>query len=197
MGSEIKSFLSHPCFVKELDEEKIPEYLSYEYIPYESTIFKNVYKLPGAHCFTYKDGKLTVERYYRIQYKIEEDKPLEYWEEQIQKEFEESVAMHQIADVEVGCFLSSGVDSSYVVREISKGTEKVKTFSVATPRRSTASCPTPRNSPRPLGWRTSPTRSAPMSFSTRCPRSSTCWTSPCPTPRRFPCTSWPRTPGSM
>ena len=130
VGSEIKSFLSHPCFVKELDEEKIPEYLSYEYIPYESTIFKNVYKLPGAHCFTYKDGKLTVERYYRIQYKIEEDKPLEYWEEQIQKEFEESVAMHQIADVEVGCFLSSGVDSSYVVREISKGTEKVKTFSV-------------------------------------------------------------------
>ena len=89
-----------------------------------------MYKLPGAHCFTYKDGKLTVERYYRIQYKIEEDKPLEYWEEQIQKEFEESVAMHQIADVEVGCFLSSGVDSSYVVREISKGTEKVKTFSV-------------------------------------------------------------------
>ena len=66
---------------KELDEEKIPEYLSYEYIPYESTIFKNVFKLPGAHCFTYKDGKLNVERYYRIQYKIEEDKPLEYWEE--------------------------------------------------------------------------------------------------------------------
>ena len=129
-GSEIKSFLDHPCFVKELDEERIPEYLSYEYIPYEKTIFKNVYKLPGAHCFTYKDGKLSVERYYRIQYKIEEDKPLEYWEEAIQKEFSESVALHQIADVEVGCFLSSGVDSSYVVREISKGTEKVKTFSV-------------------------------------------------------------------
>ena len=129
-GSEIKSFLSHPGFHKELDEEKIPEYLSYEYIPYENTIFKNVFKLPGAHCFTYKDGKLNVERYYRIQYSIEEDKPLEYWEEAIQKEFSESVAMHQIADVEVGCFLSSGVDSSYVVKEISKGTKKVKTFSV-------------------------------------------------------------------
>ncbi len=129
-GSEIKSFLSHPCFVKELDEAKIPEYLSYEYIPNETTIFQNVYKLPGAHCFTYKDGKLSVERYYRIRYNIEEDKSLEYWEEAIQKEFEESVAMHQISDVEVGCFLSSGVDSSYVVREISKGTKKVKTFSV-------------------------------------------------------------------
>jgi len=94
-GSEIKSFLSHPGFHKELDEEKIPEYLSYEYIPYENTIFKNVFKLPGAHCFTYKDGKLNVERYYRIQYSIEEDKPLEYWEEAIQKEFSESVAMHR------------------------------------------------------------------------------------------------------
>ena len=90
-GSEIKSFLSHPCFVKELDEEKIPEYLSYEYIPYENTIFKNVYKLPGAHCLTYRDGRLKVERYYSIQYRIEEDKPLEYWEEQIQKEFAESL----------------------------------------------------------------------------------------------------------
>ena len=129
-GSEIKSFLEHPGFHKELDEEKIPEYLSYEYIPYENTIFKNVYKLPGAHCLTYRDGRLKVERYYSIQYRIEEDKPLEYWEEQIQKEFAESVYMHQIADVEVGCVLSSGVDSSYVVKEISKGTKKVKTFSV-------------------------------------------------------------------
>lgn len=129
-GSEIKSFLSHPAFEKELDEERIPEYLSYEYIPNEKTIFKNVYKLPGAHCLEYEKGKLKTERYYRFQYQPEEDKTLEYWEEAITREFSESVAMHQISDVEVGCFLSSGVDSSYVVKEISKGTKKVKTFSV-------------------------------------------------------------------
>lgn len=129
-GSEIKSFLSHPNFEKELDEDMIPLYLSYEYSPDERTIFKNVFKLPGAHCFTYKNGELKVERYYKIEYKIEDDKSLEYWEDAITKEFMESVSMHQIADVEVGCFLSSGVDSSYVVKEISKGTKKVKTFSV-------------------------------------------------------------------
>lgn len=129
-GSEIKSFLSHPNFEKELDEDMIPLYLSYEYSPDERTIFKNVFKLPGAHCFTYKNGELKVERYYKIEYKIEDDKSLEYWENAITKEFTESVSMHQIADVEVGCFLSSGVDSSYVVKEISKGTKKVKTFSV-------------------------------------------------------------------
>ena len=129
-GSEIKSFLSHPNFEKELDEDMIPLYLSYEYSPDERTILKNVFKLPGAHCFTYKNGELKVERYYKIEYKIEDDKSLEYWEDAITKEFTESVSMHQIADVEVGCFLSSGVDSSYVVKEISKGTKKVKTFSV-------------------------------------------------------------------
>ena len=129
-GSEIKSFLSHPNFEKELDEDMIPLYLSYEYSPDERTIFKNVFKLPGAHCFTYKNGELKVERYYKIEYKIEDDKSLEYWEDAITKEFTESVSMHQIADVEVGCFLSSGVDSSSVVKEISKGTKKVKTFSV-------------------------------------------------------------------
>ena len=129
-GSEIKSFLSHPNFEKELDEDMIPLYLSYEYSPDERTIFKNVFKLPGAHCFTYKNGELKVERSYKSEYKIEDDKSLEYWEDAITKEFTESVSMHQIADVEVGCFLSSGVDSSYVVKEISKGTKKVKTFSV-------------------------------------------------------------------
>ena len=129
-GSEIKSFLSHPSFKKELDEDMIPLYLSYEYIPDERTIFKNVVKLPGAYCFEYKNGKLTTEKYYDIKFNIDETKDLTYWEDEITREFTESVEMHKIADVEVGCFLSSGVDSSYVVKEVSKVTKSVKTFSV-------------------------------------------------------------------
>ena len=129
-GSEIKSFLSHPSFKKELQEDMIPLYLSYEYIPDERTVFKNVVKLPGAYCFEYKNGKLTTEKYYDIKFDIDESKDLSYWEEEITKEFTESVEMHKIADVEVGCFLSSGVDSSYVVKEVSKVTKSVKTFSV-------------------------------------------------------------------
>ncbi|MDO4460069.1 MAG: asparagine synthase (glutamine-hydrolyzing) [Clostridia bacterium] len=129
-GSEIKSFLSHPCFEKEIDESKIPEYLSYEYIPTEETIFKNVYKLPGSFCFEYENGRLTTEKYYDIRYNIDDTKTLEDWEKAITKEFTESVNVHQIADVEVGCFLSSGVDSSYVVKEVFRNTEKVKTFTV-------------------------------------------------------------------
>ena len=134
--------------MKELDEEKDPRSTCPTSIsPTRTPSSKNVYKLPGSHCFTYQDGKLSVERYYKIQYKIEDDKSLEYWEEAIQKEFTESVAMHQISDVEVGC-LSSGVDSSYVVKEINKGTKKVKTFSVGYTEEKYSDFPTPRSSPK-------------------------------------------------
>ena len=82
-GSEIKSFLPHPGFVKELNEERLPEYLSIEYIPNAETMFKNVYKLPGAHRFTFKDGKLTVSRYYDIAYHVDHSKTLEDWKKAI------------------------------------------------------------------------------------------------------------------
>ena len=129
-GSEIKSFLAHPGFRKELNEVRLPEYLSIEYIPNQETMFKDVFKLPGAHRFTWKDGNLKIDRYYDIRYHIDESKSLDQWEKIITDTFAESVAAHQIADVEVGCFLSSGVDSSFVVNEVAKGTPHVKSFSV-------------------------------------------------------------------
>ena len=61
---------------------------------------------------------------------MDEEPVLTEWEDKIASAFTESVEMHKISDVEVGCFLSSGVDSSYVVREVSKVTKDVKTFSV-------------------------------------------------------------------
>ena len=129
-GSEIKSFLPHPGFKKELNEERLPEYLSIEYIPNEETMFKGVYKLPGAHMFTWRAGSLEIERYYNIAYHLDEGRTLAEWEAAITETFSNSVAAHQIADVEVGCFLSSGVDSSFVVNEVAKGTPRVKSFSV-------------------------------------------------------------------
>lgn len=79
-GSEIKSFLAHPGFKKELNEERLPEYLSIEYIPNEETMFKNVYKLPSGCMFTWENGELTVERYYEIKYHVDDSKSLEEWE---------------------------------------------------------------------------------------------------------------------
>ena len=131
-GSEIKSFLSHPNFVKELDESKLPDWLCYEYLPMRETFFKNVFKLQNGEYFEWQDGELSIRKYYDVAdyFRADDTKTAEEWEQRITDEFVESVAVHQISDVEVGCFLSSGVDSSYVVREVSKVAASVKTFSV-------------------------------------------------------------------
>ncbi|HOU10593.1 MAG TPA: asparagine synthase (glutamine-hydrolyzing) [Clostridiales bacterium] len=128
-ASEIKAFLAHPKFVKKLNTARLPEYLSFEYIPDEETMFLGVRKLLGGHCFTYENGRMEIERYHEIAYRIEDDKTMDYWADTISRAFGDSTLAHKISDVEVGCFLSSGVDSSYVAREMSKN-NKVKAFGV-------------------------------------------------------------------
>ena len=113
-GSEIKSFLAHPNFKKELNEKVLENYLTFQYSPTEETFFKNVNKLMPAHYFTYKDGKLNIKRYWDVHFNADEKPDLNEWVNRIPDKFHESVEAHKIADVEVGSFLSSGVDSSYV-----------------------------------------------------------------------------------
>ena len=129
-GSEIKSFLEHPGFEKSVNVKRLPDWMSFEYLPDRETMFEYVYKLPAAHYLEYENGKLSITRYYTIRYQADESKSLEDWEKRITEEFSKSVEMHKISDVEVGCFLSSGVDSSYTVKEVSKVMKDVKTFSV-------------------------------------------------------------------
>ena len=113
-GSEIKSFLDHPGFRKELNEDQLSLYLSYQYSPGEDTFFRGVKKLLPAHWMEWKDGRLTVQRYWKPAFTPDEGPELADWERAISDAMKESVAAHKIADVEVGSFLSSGVDSSYM-----------------------------------------------------------------------------------
>ena len=124
-GSEIKSFLDHPEFKKELNEEALGHYLSFQYSPTEETFFKNVFKLPPAHYFTFKDGEMKATRYWKPEFKSQEG-VLEYFADLTDKAVRESVEAHKIADVEVGSFLSSGIDSSY----IAEAANVDKTFTV-------------------------------------------------------------------
>ena len=124
-GSEIKSFLAHPEFEKQLNEEALAHYLSFQYSPTEETFFKGVYKLPPAHYFTFKNGKMKKTRYFRPDFKATPG-VLDYFADEVDKTVRESVAAHKIADVEVGSFLSSGIDSSY----IAEAANVDKTFTV-------------------------------------------------------------------
>lgn len=113
-GSEIKSFLKHPLFKKELNREALENYLSFQYSPCCETFFKGVYKLPPAHYFVYENDKLEISRYWMVNFEEEDGNQLEEWADEIERVFDDSVEAHKISDVEVGSFLSSGVDSSYV-----------------------------------------------------------------------------------
>ena len=121
-GSEIKSFLVHPSFEKELNTAALENYLTFQYSPTNETFFKNVYKLPPAHFFRYKDGNIEIQRYWDVNFNADEKPDMDMWVERISETFKNSVEAHKIADVEVGSFLSSGVDSSYAasVAEVDK-----------------------------------------------------------------------------
>ena len=113
-GSEIKSFIGHPNFKKELNKEALKPYLTFQYSCLNETFFKNVYKLDPGHYFIYKDNHLDIYEYYDIKYEKEE-KSLDNIVNEINECMKESIEYHKISDVEVGSFLSSGVDSSYIV----------------------------------------------------------------------------------
>lgn len=113
-GSEIKSFLCHPSFEKKLNTDALENYLTFQYSPCAETFFKGVYKLLPAHRFRYKNGIMKTERYWSINFDDDNKPDLEEWVNRISSTFRDSVEAHKIADVEVGSFLSSGVDSSYV-----------------------------------------------------------------------------------
>ncbi len=113
-GSEIKSIIEYPTYKKELNVEALESYLTFQYSVLPETFFKGIFRLMPAHCFTFKDGNIDIKRYWEPKFEAEDDKTIEEWVEVIDQAMQSSIEKHKISDVEVGSFLSSGVDSSYV-----------------------------------------------------------------------------------
>lgn len=113
-ASEIKAFLDHPKFEKKFNESLIAPYLSFSFTPTTETFFEGVKRLDAGNYLTYKDGQINIERYFDLTFPIEE-KDYDKTVEEIGKVMEDSTRHHMISDVEVGSFLSSGIDSSYLV----------------------------------------------------------------------------------
>ncbi|MGE4214195.1 MAG: asparagine synthase (glutamine-hydrolyzing) [Anaerotignaceae bacterium] len=113
-ASEIKSILEYPGFKKEVNKEALESYLTFQYSVLPETFFKGVYKLMPSHCITYKKGAIDIERYWEPKFEADESKSFDQFVEEIDSAMQDSIQKHKISDVEVGSFLSSGVDSSYV-----------------------------------------------------------------------------------
>ena len=113
-GSEIKSILAHPAYKKEVNDVALENYLTFQYSVLPETFFKGVYKLMPGHCFTFHNGEINIKRYWEPTFEADESKSLDEFVKEIDDAMHDSVEHHKISDVEVGSFLSSGVDSSYV-----------------------------------------------------------------------------------
>ena len=115
-GSEIKSFLGSPNFKKELNKDMLSQYLTFQCSIGEDTFFKNTYKLLPGYYFIYKDKELEIKKYYEVKLEPNDDKSLDEWVSGIREVIDNSVLAHKVSDVEVGSFLSSGVDSSLIAK---------------------------------------------------------------------------------
>ena len=113
-ASEIKAFLDHPKFKKEFNESILAPYLSFSFTPTTETFFKGVKRLDAGYSLTYKDGEMKLNRYFELNFDIKKE-DYDKTVDNISKVMTDSVNHHMISDVEVGSFLSSGIDSSYIV----------------------------------------------------------------------------------
>ena len=113
-GSEIKSILEYPKYEKRFNKRALDTYLSFQYAVPPQTFFEDIFCLLPGHYLWYQDGEVETTRYFEPRFRPDDSITEEQAVDMIDKVFENSVDAHKIADVEVGCFLSSGVDSSYV-----------------------------------------------------------------------------------
>ena len=112
-GSEIKCLLAFPGFRKQLREKALDDYLSFQYVVPPETLYEGIFCLPPAHWLRLREGRLQIRRYWEPQFRPDESMTLGEAVDRIDAAFQDSVKAHRISDVEVGCFLSSGVDSSW------------------------------------------------------------------------------------
>lgn len=130
-ASEIKSILEHPAYTRELNEEALAQYLCFQFSALHETFFKGIFKLPQGHWMRVQaDGEARIERYWKPEFHPDAHRSERDTVDAIDDAIRESVRFHNVADVEVGSFLSSGIDSSYLAACLAQENPAIKTFTV-------------------------------------------------------------------
>lgn len=134
-GSEIKSILQDPEFLPEPDLQAIHLYLAYQSVPAPYSAFKGIKKLPPAHTLLYKNGEISLRRYWKLSFRnkrlIRKPQDEIALQEEIIERLREAVRIRLMSDVPLGAFLSGGIDSSIIVALMAGLMDQpVKTFSI-------------------------------------------------------------------
>ena len=130
-ASELKAILSHSEVSCDVDDHAIHQYLGFGYVFEPNTGFKQIRKLPPAHYLIFRDGRLTIHRYWQLDYRNQTRLSFQECKERIVSLLDEAVRIRLMSDVPLGAFLSGGIDSSAVVAMMSRHmSAPVRTFTI-------------------------------------------------------------------
>jgi asparagine synthase (glutamine-hydrolysing) len=130
-ASEPKAFLADRSFVPAPNAQALSAYLTYQYVPAPMSAFAGVHKLPPAHYLLVEDGRVTVQRYWKLSYATKGNLTEGEAVEELRSRLREAVRIRLVSDVPLGAFLSGGIDSGAIVALMSElGAAPVRTFSI-------------------------------------------------------------------
>lgn len=139
-ASEIKAILQHPKVIRELDRTALSLFLQMGCVPAPYSIFKNIFKLEPGHYLTINQKQnIAKTKYWDVSdyYLASLAKRNQSFDEtvvieQLENLLTESFKLRMVADVEVGMFLSGGIDSSLLAAILTKklGYKNIKTFTI-------------------------------------------------------------------
>ena len=132
-ASEVKAILASAVVRAALNERALPDYLANHAPSGADTLFAGIKRLPPAHTLRWRDGQLTITRYWELKYHEGAGRASdEELVEEFRDRFTEAVKLRLMSDVPLGMFLSGGIDSAAITAAMSTLVQdRIKTFSVA------------------------------------------------------------------
>ena len=130
-ASELPALLEDCDVPRTLDHRALDCYYAYQYVPAPWSAFEAVRKLPPASTLVLRDGRISIERYWRLDYTQKRQfSSVGEIHAELRDRIEAAVRRRLVADVPLGAFLSGGIDSSAIVAAMARATTDVKTFSI-------------------------------------------------------------------
>lgn len=129
-SSEIKSFLAIDNFKFQLNREHLSEYFIFKYLAPPNTLINEIKLLQPGEFIVFENNKINKETYYDFQNNLEESLTEEKKLIELEKKLELSVNSQLMSDVNLGCQLSGGIDSSLITLFARNNKKKLDTFSI-------------------------------------------------------------------
>jgi len=136
-GSEIKALLPALEARPLLNRQALPDFLANHAPSGEATLFEGIMRLPAAHTLTWQDGRISLRRYWDLEFAdaIPAPAPGSAAErgmvEEYRERFSEAVRLRLMSDVPLGMFLSGGIDSAAITATMARLVkDPIRTFSV-------------------------------------------------------------------